>query len=289
MQSQRKRSGKAQEREGGYDLPGHGCRHAANPPPSPASPSYRAAAAQKPCGSPHSRSLPPAQARRWTRGGEAAAHGVRRSRERRRAADRAGSRTQPAGTSAAPKGSQNKLAEWKGSGEARKTYVLATGVLDVQASPAPCPPVAVAPREGSRQVPAKAPEANGRVLLGEPPSTHERARGKKRWRLQLHGLKDGQSIGRGVRQALHMAEAIVLVGAYDTSQQVDPAQVFVLRRGIGLLRLLIVAFLVIAVTVVVVVVVVVVIVLAHVNIAVARTRTGSTRSTRGTGRKTTAS
>jgi hypothetical protein len=86
-----------------------------------------------------------------------------------------------------------------------------------------------------------------------------------------------------------MAEAIVLVGAYDTSQQVDPAQVFVLRRGIGLLRLLIVAFLVIAVTVVVVVVVVVVIVLAHVNIAVARTRTGSTRSTRGTGRKTTAS
>ncbi len=108
-------------------------------------------------------SLPPVPVHQLTRGGRDVTHGVRLARARRRAASCTGSQTQPAETSTASKG-QKRLAKQKGLGEAPKTYILAAGVLDIRAVPAPSPTVAVVPQKRSHQVPAQAVKTDWQIL-----------------------------------------------------------------------------------------------------------------------------
>jgi ABC-type nickel/cobalt efflux system permease component RcnA len=182
--------------------------------------------------------------------------------------------------------------EQKGSGEARPTYVLAAGILDVRAAPTASPPIAVAPQKRSCQVPAPAVKTNRQVLLREPPSMHEQTGGEKRGHLQLHSLKGGWNSSRGIWQGHHWAHAIILVGAYNTSQQANLVRVFVFRGGICLPQLLIIiaiiVFIVLVVRGIVLVIIVVigVVIMVHVVIAVARTSTRRAQDIRGSGRRT---
>jgi Flp pilus assembly protein TadB len=110
--------------------------------------------------------------------------------------------------------------------------------------------------------------------------------------LQLQGLEGGQSSSGRVRQGHHQAKAIVLVSAHNTSQQVNPTQNLVLREEIGLpWCLVVIVIIVIAIqgVVLVVVIISVVIAMVYIDILVDRTSTRRTRSTRGSGRRTTAS
>ncbi len=86
----------------------------------------------------------------------------------------------------------NLSAGWKGLGKACETYVLAAGVLNVQAAPAHSLPVAIAPQEGSSNVLAKAPETNSWDPLRELASAHERMQEEEHQWLQINSLEGHQ-------------------------------------------------------------------------------------------------
>jgi hypothetical protein len=73
-------------------------------------------------------------------------------------------------------------------------------------------------REESCQVPAKASETEGQVLLEENPSEHKQALGKIRECVKLYSLEGGQSRGGGIQQRHNLAQTRILVSAYDISQ-----------------------------------------------------------------------
>jgi hypothetical protein len=132
----------------------------------------------------------------------------------------------------------------------------------------------------------------GEVLLGEPPSAHEQTQDEELGSLQLRGFEGSQSSGRGIWQGHHWAQAIILVFAYNTSQQVNPVRVFIFYGGIGLPQhLIVIIVIVIAIrgVVLLIVIIIVIVVMVHVNISITRKSTRRAWSTRGSGCRTTAS
>ncbi len=108
---------------------------------------------------------------------------------------------------------------------------------------------------------------------------HEQTRGKKCWGLQLHSLKGGRSSSGSILQGHHQAQAIVLVGAHNTSQQANSAHFLVLSGGIGLpQRLIVIIIIVITVRGIILVAVVVFVVIAIVYVKIIVAGIGTRRA-----------
>jgi hypothetical protein len=111
--------------------------------------------------------------------------------------------------------------------------------------------------------------------------------------MHLHSSEGSRSSVGGVWQGRYRAQAIILVGAYNTSQQVNAVRVFIFRGNISLPQCLVVIIVTVVaiqdIVIIIVVIIFVIVIMVLVNIFVARTGTRRTQSTRGSGCRTTTS